>query len=159
MLSINKLHPAFFSLFLGTVLSVLSCRNSSSSPADHPGPSPCACVSSVISADEVAGKTRNHACEKQSLSQTIKDYAEAINSMDYNGCPPAFTKAMGTHADAWSKLPTITDHYSDKRGEMHDLFSMLKAGPEGEEFSLLEDEIWATWEAVEKATEACDTEK
>lgn len=159
MLSINKLRPAFFSLFLGIVLSLFACRNSSSSQADQPGPTPCACVSSVISADEVAGKTRNHACEKGSISQTIKDYAEAINSMDYSGCPLGFTQAMHTHADAWSKLLLITDHYPGKRGEMHDLFSILKAGPEGEAFSLLEDEVWATWEEVEKAAEACDTGK
>lgn len=79
--------------------------------------------------------------------------------MDYNGCPPGFTQAMRTHADAWSKLPSITDQFPDKRGEMHDLFSILKAGPEGEAFSLLEDEVWATWEEVEKAAEACDTGK
>jgi hypothetical protein len=117
----------------------------------------CTCITAVIAADEVAGKTRNHACERQSLSLTIVDYERAIRNFDYRDCPDEFSQAMFLHADAWKVLLPIVQQFPNMRGEMHDLFSELKSGPGGEEFSLLVDEVWATWADVEEARKICTT--
>ena len=134
-----------------------TCGNS---PADQAATmsdnAACTCIAGVIAADEVAGKTRNHACEQQSLSQTIVDYEWAIRNFDYGDCPEEFKRAMLLHADAWKELLPVVQQFPNMRGEMHDLFPQLKSGPGGDEFSKLVDEVWATWAEVEKAGKICD---
>jgi hypothetical protein len=145
-------------LVLLTSLLVVSCGNTDANQSTSTvEDAPCNCIFAVIDADAKAGKIRNHSCEQKPLSQTIVDYVGAIRNFNYEGCPDEFKRAMLLHADAWNDLLPVARQFPDKRGEMHDLFTELKSGPGGEEFSLLVDEVWATWADVEKAGKICDT--
>lgn len=105
----------------------------------------------ILALDDSLGKIRNHASEKISLSETIKQYTSEINKMDFNGCPGDFTFAFKRHRDAWSKIMAITGKYPGLRGEMHALFDSIKAGKDSAEFNLRLAAIWSTWSEVENA--------
>ena len=107
------------------------------------------CMEKALAFDEEAGKKRNHACEKVSLSQTIKDYIKTLEEIDYSDCTAEFEAAFKDHMKAWESILTITDNYPDLRGELHDLFEQIGEGPDGEAFKKLVEGIWDTWEVVE----------
>ncbi len=111
------------------------------------------CVDRVMAIDDSLGTVRNHACESISLSQTIKDYVNEMGKINYRHCPKEFSSAFKQHREAWKDMIVITDHYPDLRGEMHDLFDIIKEGNHKEEFELRLKRIWDTWEVVEKAKE------
>lgn len=108
------------------------------------------CVAEAIALDDSLGYARNHACETLPLSQAIRQYAEAIQKIDFTGCPQAFTSGFQHHAAAWLSLLPVTDQYPGLRGEMHALFEQLKSGKYAEQFKLLELTIWSTWKEIEE---------
>lgn len=109
------------------------------------------CIDSVIAIDDSLGKIRNHACERVSLSQSIRNYSAAIKKISYKDCPQSFKKAFEKHQQAWDAMVVVTDKYPQLRGEMHVLFKKLEEGNDAELFKPLLKEIWETWEEVEKA--------
>ena len=109
------------------------------------------CIDYVIDTDKSLGAIRNHACEKKSLSETIDDYVHSLDNLSFSNCPPIFIKAFEEHKEAWVNVTEMTDQYPDLRGEMHDIFEIIEAGPDSAAFKYLEAEIWATWEQVELA--------
>lgn len=109
------------------------------------------CMNRVIALDDSLGKIRNHACEKISLSQSIKDYSAGMKKFSYKKCPESFKKAFERHRQAWANMLVVTDKYPDLRGEMHVLFKQLEEGKDAELFKPLLKAIWDTWAEVEKA--------
>ncbi len=109
------------------------------------------CMAEAIALDDSLGRVRNHACETTPLSLTIRQYAAAIAAIDFPGCPEGFGAAFKKHAAAWLALLPVTDQYPDLRGEMHDLFSQLEAGPHAGPFKPLVKAVWDTWGEIEGA--------
>lgn len=109
------------------------------------------CFQQAFAVDEHLGKIRNHACEKASLSKAIKDYASGLKEIDYTDCGESFAMAFEKHRQAWLAALPVTDKYPDLRGEMHNLFSQLEAGEDGESFKLIVKSIWSTWNDIEQS--------
>ncbi|TRO66839.1 hypothetical protein [Christiangramia sabulilitoris] len=109
------------------------------------------CEEKVIQTDEKLGKIRNHSSEKISLSETIDNYTESLNSLNFDHCTENFTMAFRDHIDAWKNIKKITDKYPDLRGEMHQLFDEIQNGKDSTEFKELSKKIWDTWSKVENS--------
>ena len=137
-----------FYLFLFVSFLLFNCNNAQ--PADSEN-SPQSCIEKIIAEDEKFGKIRNHACEKQSLTQTVNDYTTALEGLNFSGCPDDFSNAFKSHIEAWKAVVPVTDKYPDLRGEMHDVFEIIEGGSDSMEFKALVADVWATWEDVEKA--------
>ena len=109
------------------------------------------CMARVIALDDSLGKVRNHTCESTPLSETIRQYAFALENIDYEACPAAFSTAFQKHREAWLALLPVTDQYSGLRGEMHVLFKQLESGEHAEQFKSLVKAVWDTWAEIEAA--------
>ncbi len=107
----------------------------------------------MISIDAQAGKIRNRACEKQSLTKTIEEYVATIDAVDLSNCPREFAAAFKRHIQAWRAMIPLCDPYASLRGEMHDLFKQIEEGAGGTAFKKGLDKVWSTWSEVEKAME------
>ncbi|MFN0014901.1 MAG: YybH family protein [Saprospiraceae bacterium] len=108
------------------------------------------CMGDALALDDSLGRVRNHACKTISLSQTIRQYATAIEKIGV-GCPDAFAAGFKKHAAAWIALLPVTDRHPDLRGEMHLLFKQLESGQGGEVFKSLVKTVWDTWAEIEAA--------
>lgn len=150
----NIFHFFILSLFF-TSMFYLSCNNSKNSGKSQSKSetlqSPQDCIDSVIALDDSLGKVRNHACERISLAQTIKEYTAGMAQFDYQNCPKDFTEAFKKHREAWLAMIPLVEKYPDLRGEMHDLFDQIEIGEHSEEFEPLLESIWSTWAEVEEA--------
>ena len=113
-----------------------------------------ACIERIIALDDSLGGVRNHACETISLTETIRQYTDAMGRFDYSDCPDAFTKAIQKHRKAWLALVHLVDQYPDLRGEMHDLFEQLENGRDSATFKPLLKTVWDTWGEVERAMDS-----
>lgn len=111
------------------------------------------CIKHVIATDSNFGKIRNHACEQQSLSETIEEYANNLNKIDFSNCPKSFTKAFHEHIKTWEALLPIVKKHPNLRGEMHDLFKIIEKGNDAEVFKKLVQDIWSTWAIIEQEME------
>ena len=109
------------------------------------------CMTEAIALDDSLGRVRNHACETVSLSQSIRQYANAISAIDFFGCPEALSAGFKKHAAAWLALLPVTDQYPNLRGEMHVLFKQLESGRHAEQFKPLLKAVWDTWGEIEEA--------
>ena len=107
------------------------------------------CVERIFEKDSILGSIRNHASENVSLSQTINDYTEALESLDYTNCPDKFVSSFHDHIDAWKKVTKVTDDYPLLRGELHDIFEELEKSKDSTEFKSLVKQVWDTWYLVE----------
>mgnify|MGYP007073270431 CR=1 FL=1 len=132
-----------FTLFALTLL-LAACKTATPNPDPN-------CIQRIIDADNVLGKTRNHACETISMAETIQNYADGMAKLDFRGCPPDFAKAFERHRQAWIDMIPLVEKYPDMRGEMHVLFDQLEKGPDAETFKPLLKAIWDTWAEVEAA--------
>ncbi len=140
-------------ILLITVAVAAGC-NTQSNNLDNPLPAEkfSAAIKRVLAEDEEMGARRNHACEENSLSFAIDRYLNDIDSIDWQDCPVQFTDAFKMHRDAWEKSKQLFDKFPDLRGEMHDLFDILREKPESQEALLqVEKDIWGSWAEVEKA--------
>ena len=111
------------------------------------------CIDKIIKIDDSLGKIRNHECEKISLSQTITNYANSLNNLDFNDCPQHFKIAFKNHEQAWRNMISLTNNYSEIRGEMHNLFNQIEASKDSATFKPLLKNIWDTWSVIEKEIE------
>lgn len=111
------------------------------------------CIARIIAMDDSLGSVRNLSTISISLSETIRNYTDALDELDFSDCPKAFTKAFRSHIAAWRRMGAYLNRYSDLRGEMHALFAQIEDQADGPnaEFSKLHDAIWSTWEDVEAA--------
>ena len=112
-----------------------------------------ASIAAMIAADDSLGTIRNHACVTLSLSQTIRDYADALGNLDFSNCPGDFAQAFDMHRQAWLAIIPVVENYPGMRGEMHDLFSQLEVSADSAIFRIRLAAIWDTWGAVEAAME------
>lgn len=103
----------------------------------------------VIEQDSVLGSVRNNASRNISLSQTIRDYIQGINTIDMDECPASFRNAFQKHIQAWEKMISVADLYPQLRGEMHDLFNQLENEKDSMLFNQRLKAIWDTWAEVE----------
>lgn len=110
-----------------------------------------ACMEAIIEDDSQLGEIRNHACKEQSLSETIRDYTENLELLDFSDCPEDFKKAFKNHITAWKNMKLITDSHPDLRGEMHDLFDQIKVSTDSTIFKARLATIWSTWSEIENA--------
>ncbi|WP_418603117.1 hypothetical protein [Hwangdonia sp.] len=108
------------------------------------------CIEKIIKTDDSLGTIRNYECEKISLSQTISNYANSLNNLDFTGCPEQFKTAFKNHEQAWRNMMVLTNNYPELRGEMHDLFDTIKTGKDSAAFNPLLKNIWDTWAIIEK---------
>ena len=111
------------------------------------------CQKKVLEKDSALGKIRNHQCEEISLSETIRNYVGALKELNFEECPTAFKQSFQLHMDAWTAMTEVTDEYSKLRGEMHDLFDLIKLEDSTGQFTKRLDAIWATWAEVENSME------
>ena len=107
------------------------------------------CINKIIEADERLGAKRNHDCETLSLSETIEKYVGGMEALDFSQCPEKFSSAFKSHIEAWKSMVSVTDHFPDSRGEMHDLFNTIEKSEHAEKYKLALDKIWSTWSDVE----------
>lgn len=145
---IKKIIVLFFCSF--QIIACQQTKSSKHSESERIGDSR-KCMNQIISLDDSLGKVRNHACERLSLAQTIREYTDAMNQFDYQNCPADFTMAFQKHREAWAALIPIVEKYPDMRGEMHVLFEVLEKGKDAQTFNALVDAIWDTWAEIEKA--------
>ncbi len=138
-----------YNIFILISVSLFTCNNGSKNYTTIEK----ACINNVIELDSEAGEIRNHACEKQSLSQTIKDYVAHLNSMDFSSCPDSFSTAFKNHVKAWENIIVITGNHDKLRGEMHHLFDEISKSTDSAVFKKELKAIWDTWALVEKEIE------
>ena len=62
------------------------------------------CIDYVLKQDDSLGTIRNHACEATSLSNTIKQYVNSVNTLDFKNCPDNFNIAFQNHLMAWKDM-------------------------------------------------------
>jgi hypothetical protein len=87
------------------------------------------------------------------ISQSIVQYVEAMNKLDFKQCPTQFTQGFTHHKNAWAALLSVTDKYPTLRGEIHELFDKIEKTSDAEEFEPLLKSIFDTWTEVESAME------
>ena len=151
-----KRKPAFLIVVFVVIAGIFiisACKDSNSrqlpsSPAQA-NTSTQDCMKRVIALDDSLGKLRNHACEKISLAETIRNYADGLQKIDFSNCPADFTAAFEKHRQAWLQLIPAVEKYPDLRGEMHDLFDGLEHGKDADAFKPLVKTVWDTWEEIE----------
>lgn len=145
-------------VFIGPILPIfgifmLACNNTgmAQQPASPPQTniSPKDCIQKIIAADDSLGKVRNHACETISLAETIRNYADALQRLDFSTCPAAFTAAFKKHRQAWLDMIPLMEKYPDLRGEMHVLFEGLEKGEDADTFKPLLKAVWDTWSEID----------
>ncbi|MBT8324917.1 MAG: hypothetical protein HKN99_12220 [Winogradskyella sp.] len=132
-------------VFLWVMVLVLSCKSNETKAID--------CIDQVIKLDDSLGKKRNFDCVELSLSKTIINYTDVINSIDFSTCPDEFTTAFKSHIEAWKNMIEVTDNHDTLRGEMHDLFDSIEHTKDSLQFKIYLNAIWSTWADVEKAME------
>lgn len=124
--------------------------------SEAPPESPAEAIRTVLERDRELGATRNHQPERDSLANTVRDYAAGLDGIDFSACPKEFTAAFRRHRDAWQAAIEPLGKYDDLRGELHQLFDQIRArgGEARKELESLEEQIWGTWKEVEEAARA-----
>lgn len=135
------------------LLLLLACNNTSQKnlPVKQDNLLQKECIKNIMQMDDSLGTIRNHACEKISLSKTIKNYIKGLENLNFKNCPEKFTRAFDNHRQAWEKMIPVSDNFPDLRGEMHDLFDIIEKSDEAENFKIRLKAIWDTWAEVETA--------
>lgn len=134
---------------------LISCQNQSSTTVKTKPTSmtKIECNKQLLAMDDSLGSIRNHACEKISLSKTIKIYVTDLKAVPVENCSKALVSAFYTHLEAWENVIPITNKYDAMRGEMHDLFDEIRMKSDSTVFNTRVKAIWDTWADVEKEIE------
>ncbi len=121
--------------------------------ADKSKQSQIAAIKSVLAQDSKLGEARDQGCESAPMAETIKTYVAALDQIEFSECPDDFTAAFKRHRDAWENLASFFTSYDTLRGEMPDLFSIIRESGDESRASLeqIEKQIWGTWGHVEAA--------
>ena len=109
----------------------------------------------MISADERLGRTRNQSTHDGSLADAVRGYVKSLDRVDFGGCPADFVVAFQAHRDAWESSISFLAEFDELRGEMHDLFEVIRKTDleTGLRLERLESAIWSTWADVEEVAE------
>ncbi len=147
----NRVMPHL--LCCGLLLCLLACSDQPTNASGQAeiGDLPTACMERIIALDDSLGSLRNHQCEQVSLDQTIANYAEGLEALDFSGCPPEFVSAFTSHIRAWRDMQPVAAQFPGLRGEMHDLFDQIALSPDSTVFQSRLDRIWSTWAEIEAA--------
>ena len=121
--------------------------------ADKSKQSQVAAIKSVLTQDSKLGDARDHGSETARMSDTIKSYVAAVDQIEFTDCPNDFTAAFKRHRDAWENSVSFFASYDSLRGEMHDLFNIIRESGDESRAKLeqIEKQIWGTWGHVEAA--------
>ena len=142
-----------WSLAVGLTLLLLEgCRTGPPEPApDNTGTADS--IARVLEADTRLGTIRNHAGETAPLHVGLEAYAQSLAELDFQGCPAEFIDAFSEHREAWLASVPFFERHSDLRGELHDVFELIRAYGGEDQAALEEHEqaIWSTWRKVEAA--------
>lgn len=111
------------------------------------------CIERIFMTDSIFGAVRNRASEQISMSESISNYTNSLDSMDYTHCPATFKAAFEEHTRAWSQMKNVSDKYPSLRGELHDIFAQLEKSEDSTEFKKLLKGIMDTWKVVEETAE------
>ena len=112
-----------------------------------------ACIQRVLAEDDRLAQSRNHAPETAPIDKAVRTYADAIDVLDYTGCPAAFVAVFRAHVAAWRATLPLLQRHAARRGEMHVLFEAISADPAGQDLPAYETVIWKTWAEVERAAQ------
>jgi hypothetical protein len=144
----------FFNTAILLLMTLLTACNSAAEEKQPrviaPSVEKLSCVEQILLMDDSLGTVRNHACEKISLSESIDNYVQGFESLDYEACPQFFRHAFGQHLDAWKDMMPITNKHPELRGEMHELFDQLKESADSAVFNRKLKKIQDTWTLVEQ---------
>ena len=96
-------------------------------------------------------KQRDHIPEKDNLAIAVRTYVLGLDNIDFSDCPKEFTAAYKKHRDAWNDSVAFFEKHDSLRGEMHDLFDLIRKmdSPDREEINRHNDAIMSTWRDVE----------
>ena len=86
------------------------------------------------------------------MSESIISYVSDINQFDFKDCPDDFKTAFHLHKNAWEDMLEVSDKYPSLRGEMHEIFDIIKEGEHGALFEKKLKAIWDTWSPIESFT-------
>lgn len=110
-------------------------------------------MQAVLEQDSEFGRVRNHAPESGTPAAAIRGYVANLDRIDFSGCPRAFTRAFRQHRDAWEATLPLLDQFDELRGELHEVFEVIRARDAETRAALeqVEQPIWSTWGDVEAA--------
>lgn len=116
---------------------------------------PAAAMARVLEEDAQLGATRNHASETGPIAEAIRRYVAGLDALDVSDCPEAFVHALGRHRSAWEQSVAFFEQFPELRGELHDVFEMIRTRDEASSAGLeaAEAGIWSTWAEVEAVVE------
>lgn len=120
----------------------------------HESPDYAQAIAVVLAEDSRLGAARNEATQTQPIGQVVREYVAGLDAIDLQYCPPEFVTALRRHRDAWHDSIEFFDQFGAYRGELHDVFDMIRAEDQTalEGLEKVESAIWSTWEEVEKAS-------
>ncbi|MFG0258270.1 MAG: YybH family protein [Phycisphaerales bacterium JB043] len=105
----------------------------------------------VLREDDRLASIRNGAVEERPIHEVIREYADALWTMNFEGCPGDFREAYYRHTMAWDAMVGVLAPYGEMRGQMHDVMDELTAedAPSRERVQTGLDAVWSTWGDVE----------
>lgn len=106
-----------------------------------------AAIDDILQQDKKLGSIRNNQPHQIPLHQAIINYCNSLRQLDYSKTPAVFKTVFFKHIKAWEAAVPEFKKYQDLRGELHDVFEILK--PQSEMFLILESGIWSSWADVE----------
>lgn len=126
-------------------------------PADMQN-DPFSAMTRVLEADSHLGAIRNHNVETMPIAEAIRRYVEGLDALELDHCPDEFVRALQNHREAWNQSIAFFEQFSELRGELHEVFEMIRARDEASSDGLqkAEAEIWSTWTEVEEAVNQYD---
>ncbi|MDJ0655184.1 MAG: hypothetical protein QNJ40_13565 [Xanthomonadales bacterium] len=110
-------------------------------------------IRAILSLDRKLGATRNQASRTVSLADSIRQYVDALDQLDFSHCPDDFTQAFRQHRDAWADSVRFFREFDSMRGELHQIWAAIEkmGGQHSQAFEAATEPILATWEAVEQS--------
>jgi hypothetical protein len=111
-----------------------------------------ACVQRVLAADDVLGSSRNFAPESAPIHEAVRAYTDALEALDYAGCPTAFVEVPRpcgslAHLHAIVATPCCPSWRDARTIQGH------RQRPEGQDLPAYAAVIWKTWAEVERAAQ------
>ncbi|MHC4976090.1 MAG: YybH family protein [Planctomycetota bacterium] len=105
----------------------------------------------VLDEDDRLGEIRDRGVEERPIHEVVREYGEALGSMDMGGCPGDFREAYHRHTLAWEAMVGVLEPYARLRGEMHDVLDELTVDGASSRDRVQDglDAVWSTWGEVE----------
>lgn len=147
---LNRLQSSTFAI-LAAILSLAG--TAAVGNAENEASSYAAAIRAVIEQDSRLGKLRNHFSEDAPVARAVEEYVAGLDALDLEHCPPDFVRALHRHRDAWHGSIAFFEEFPNLRGEIHDVFEMIRARDHSSRARLeaVEAEILSTWVAVQNS--------